>query len=668
MKGTKRLLIVLLSLMMVFTTMPASFGMAFAEDGTGEGLVDVQEEIQDNADLDQPTGDAAAEETAEPPTDTVTAENAEPAADAEAAEPAPEEVIEEVLPETGASYAVNEEAEALVVHGKATESKAAAKQALVEEGLTDEEADRLAGMLFEAKDANDQNGKGEDGGEGEVRNNAADGSSIDGIRVEWIVNDQAYDNSLLTVTPTNDADQMVKARVWFELSGESNYAPGSITITIPAYIFKDRFNTDYGTIVIPFAEDPSKKDEFNWKLDTNEDGEPVYILTNTRTFQSASEAFFEIIFAKLTPHNFVDMQESDPFNALIEVTTKNTTISLESNDITARFDTSSKVEKVTKRAYGKPEIISASSVPSDLRVSGEDRYLKIVWYITVLNKANTYYYLDLKDWIPDEHEGLLISATANDPQVYVKDGVYYGYQTDKLLTFTVTTAYPFSQFEPDVDYTFNNDIEFTNRQKDPTTDQPTTAAAHATTTWHYTDPQHLEPDGHYMIFKNGNDDTAAGNLTHKITDKERTTNDLHMWDRNLEGWFGSYPSALNEMQDVYAEKGEDGQIRLSYTMDSVGYTMPWMFDDESVKGPDGNRAAWNIANYSRPVTMVTQDYGLRINRKGDAMAVHDEFEYLSVEFPGAPYVYRGKPNRINEDGTWYAQNYRDGTFLYTPDS
>ena len=53
MKGTKRLLIVLLSLMMVFTTMPASFGMAFAEDGTGEGLVDVQEEIQDNADLDQ---------------------------------------------------------------------------------------------------------------------------------------------------------------------------------------------------------------------------------------------------------------------------------------------------------------------------------------------------------------------------------------------------------------------------------------------------------------------------------------------------------------------------------------------------------------------------------------------------------------------------------------
>ena len=147
MKGTKRLLIVLLSLMMVFTTMPASFGMAFAEDGTGEGLVDVQEEIQDNADLDQPTGDAAAEETAEPPTDTVTAENAEPAADAEAAEPAPEEVIEEVLPETGASYAVNEEAEALVVHGKGYRVPVARPYAPVLDGKA-----LLAAMLHNMQD------------------------------------------------------------------------------------------------------------------------------------------------------------------------------------------------------------------------------------------------------------------------------------------------------------------------------------------------------------------------------------------------------------------------------------------------------------------------------------------------------------------------------------
>ena len=676
MKGTKRLLIVLLSLMMVFTTMPASFGMAFAEDGTGEGLVDVQEDIQDNADLDQPTGDAAAEETAEPPTDTVKAENAEPAADAEAAEPAPEEAgEEEVLPESSVSYAVNGEAEAFIAHGKAAQSEEAAIDSMVENGIDKEEAGRLARKLFgDVKMPEDQTKDGEgdgkgDGEGGEGNTVSADGTTIGGIRVEWIVNDdEPYADSLLTVTPSNDADQMVKARVWFELSGENNYAPGTIRITIPAYIFEDRFEKDYGTIVIPFPEDPSKKDEFNWTKEKNEAGEWVYVLTNTRTFQSASQAFFEIIFAKLTPHNLIDMAESDPFNALIEVTTKNTTISLKSNDITARFDTSSRVEKVTKRAYGKPTVVSASAIPDDLRIPGEDKYVLIEWYVTVLNKANTWYYLDYKDWIPDEYRGFILSATPADPRTATVENVYHGYQTDKLLTFIVKTAYPFSEFEPDVDYTFHNNIEFTNRQEDPTTDQPTTAETKAETTWHYTDPVHLEPDGHYMIYKNGNDDTDEGNQTHKIMDRERVTNDLHMWDRGLEGWFGSYPSALNEMQKIYREQGANGQIRLSYTMDSVGYTMPWMFDDESVKGPDGNRAAWNIANYSRPVTMVTQDYGLRINRKGDAMAVHDEFEYLSVEFPGAPYVYRGKPNRINEDGTWYAQNYRDGTFLYTPDS
>ncbi len=691
MKRHRKLFVVLLSLAMVFTTLPSTAFFAYAENGPegysaseqavqepGDGLLeqeaDQNDETLTSADesaQDPAVGDAAASENDVTPGDNADKPEVvvEGTDTAETDKPISEEVTEEeVLPETGANYTVKGEAEAFIAHGKAAESEEAAVEALLDEGLDKGEAKRLARELFESKEAANDLTKD---GEGDKQNGvSADGTSIDGVGVEWRVNDELYPESLLTVTPQNDGEQLVKARVWFELSGESNYLPGSIRITIPAYIFHKRGNGDpYGIMVIPYPEDPSKKDEFNYTLTKNEKGEEVYVLTNTRTFQSASQAFFEVVFAKLTPHDLIDMQESDPFYALIEVTTKNeNTISLESEPITARFDTSTKVQKVTKRAYGKPEIVSAAAIPDNLRIPGEDKYVLVEWYVTVLNKANTWYYLDYKDWIPNEYRGFVLSAKPADPQTATVQDVYHGYQTNKLLTFIVKTAYPFSEFEPDVDYTFHNNIEFTNRQEDPTTDQPTTAQATAETTWHYTDPVHLEPDGHYMIFKNGNDDTDENNQTHKIIDKERITNDLHMWDRNLEGWFGSYPSALNEMQDAYLDKGEDGQIRLSYTMDSVGYTMPWMFEDESVKGPDGNRAAWNIANYTRPVTMVTTDYGLRIDRKGDALKVHDEFEYLSVEFPDIPYVYRGKPNRINEDGTWYAQNYRDGTFLYSPDN
>ena len=297
MKKYKKLFVVVLSLMMVFTMMPASVGMAFADDTVSEGLVDVEgttdgqtedlgDALTDGSDQPADDGDVGTAETPEP-TDTPadvqpeetgtdqpadggdvgTAETPEPTdtpADVQPDEPdadkpedsaavqektpeeqptdveepadntPAEETQDEELPETGASYTSKDDAEALIVHGKAAESEKEARLALEEEGLSKKEAKRLAEKLFgDAKKPEDVTKDAD--GKDEGSKVSADGTTIGGIHVEWYVDDEPYKDSLLTVTPPNDAAQMVKARVWFELSGENNYAPGTIRITIPAH-------------------------------------------------------------------------------------------------------------------------------------------------------------------------------------------------------------------------------------------------------------------------------------------------------------------------------------------------------------------------------------------------------------------------------------------------
>ena len=608
--------------------------------------------------VDSETADLTEAEATETP-----AENTEPAEQKEAEEPAEDE---EQLPETGAGYVENEDLIAIDVQGKATESEAAAAEALIEDaGLSESKAKLLANRLYTDMRA-----------EGDPEESAAmDGTWIGNIYAKWVTEDTIDngDASLLYIKPGSNADQTVKLQIGYELSGEFNYGPGDVTITVPASMFEKRGGGEIGTMVIPYPAYPSTKDDFNWiKKNGN------IILTNTRTLNSATEGFIEFAFAKLTPSQLIDMAISNPFSVHVEVTTnKGNTIGVRSKEIRAQFDTEAEVKKVTKQVYGKPEVVSKSVIPANQRVDGEDYYVRVIWYITVLNKANTVYTLDYTDVIPDEFDGFIIGATSEDGLTLDKTNVYTGAQTDKIMTYTVQTAYPYSQFKPDTDYEFHNSIKFKNTEVDPEVldengnvideQKFTEASANAKVVWNYTDPKHLEPDGHYMIFKNGNDDTENGNMTHKILNNvEKNVVDLHMWDRRLEGWYGKYPSGVNEMQDIYEDEGEDGFIRLSYTLDSVGYVMPWEFNDDSYE-VDGNKAPWNIANYTRPVKMTTTDYGLRINRKGEALKVHDDYEYLSVEFPEQPYVYRGVPNKINEDGSWYAQNYRDGTFLYYRD-
>ena len=238
------------------------------------------------------------------------------------------------------------------------------------------------------------------------------------------------------------------------------------------------------------------------------------------------------------------------------------------------------------------------------------------------------------------------------------------YATGKTRYYYVTVLYPASQFKPDTKYTFENNVRFTATEVD--NGKVSFKEAKATVVWSYRDPVWHDPTGHYNIFKNGNDGKPQKNVTHHIK-SNNTFSDLHL--RKNE-YYGIYGSALNDLQ-------EGNDVEVSYTINTIGYIMPWTYKEVypgTYHYDDEGKLVWDIPPariignyYQRPVTMVSSEEGLSLeDRHGDPLVWGTDYVFTSVEILD-PYLFYGKPENINEDGSWMAKTWDDGTFVYTRD-
>ena len=593
--------------------------------------------------------------------------------DEEPAQALPAEKDSEAIADDG-THTSNKDVDAVTLYNEAAKNKKDAVDVLRKDlSFSKREAKTIANDLFE---------KGP-----EIRlaeedvPRQGDGSNIENISAKWITPD-TVDNEeagFLYYKPSGDASFDIRLQINYALSGEHNYEPGDITITIPENFINKRNGNPAGEVILPFPEDPSTKGEFNWKL---VDGN--YVLTNTKRMSAATKGYIQVGIIGLVPHDLVDMEVSEDFDAYIEVTThKGNTIALRSNKLNAQFDTEAKIvpNSVAKRQYGSAARVPASEIPESQRVGNETEYLVVKWYAWAAISANTYYTLDIVDTLPQDKQvtesglkesdmhGFLLGATSEDGLTLVKDNVYRGYNSGKTNYYYFETAYPASQFEPDVKYTFHNDVEFKITEVDPEAEVTnshvqeedpqliTDGEAPSQTVYSYRLPEWNNPTGHFMVCKNGNDDKVGDNKTHYSS---RVGSDIHIWKSKspIDLWYGIYPSALNDIQD-----GDD--VYLSYTIDSIGYTMPWMFNEASYD-TDAEMAPRKSVNYNRPVTMVTEDTGVRY--KQNKLTIFEDYEFTSLEFPQIPYVYTGTPKNINPDGSWTALTAGDGTFEYVLDS
>ncbi|MBQ1509249.1 MAG: Cna B-type domain-containing protein, partial [Erysipelotrichaceae bacterium] len=676
----KKLLTIALSFLMIFNCLPSGPLTVVSAEG---------EEIEETEILETPETTEISEDYEIPVDETEEVSEEDPGVIEEPVETGDpvihEEPTEDPSEDPFVDYVKTEDEDvfSLTLHGEAAEDPAAAEEFILEHtDLKIEEVKEVVATLF----ADPQNDAPE-----ETRASEADGTKIIGITTKWITPDTVDndDDSLLYVKPADASDQTVKLQINYSLAGEHDYEAGDVRIKIPAEIFWGRPDENgkrdpLGTMVLPFPEAPDTSSDFNYEFIEDKVNGNYYLLTNTKKMEAATKGHIRIAFTDLSPYDVVDMQESDPFDAEIFVKVHTgKTISLGSNAITAQFDTEAKVVpgSGSKRVKDKIIIVGPDSIPSKQRIDGEEAYVLVKYYAWATIEANTRYTLSVRDFIPDEFGGFVLNATSADGREKDNGVVYEGTKNGKTVYYWFTVAYPVSKFTPDVEVTLHNNVEFKVTEVDPEStvanpnvqdpDPQLVTIEIAPCNPHYTYrlPTWVDPPGHYNIWKNGNDGKAKGNITRAVNaaDTDRTRSDLLI---GTSGYYGIYPSALNDLQD-----GKD--VEVSYTVDTLGYVFPWTYKEVTPgtghEEADGTwvwdiPAARIISNYlQRKVKMETVDMGTRLERYGDMLKVGTDYEFVSLEFPN-PRIYKGEPHNINPDGSWQALSYDDGTFLYTQDS
>ena len=239
-----------------------------------------------------------------------------------------------------------------------------------------------------------------------------------------------------------------------------------------------------------------------------------------------------------------------------------------------------------------------------------------------------------------------------------------GYETDRPTAYQyITTYYPLSQFEEGGKYTFINTVVYTLTERDLEQGSDpklqTIAVDSEPVNWVFQRPRWMNPNGHFMVYKNGNDDTPGNFMTHK---NSVTYSDHLLWG---DGFYGVYHTALNDLLD-----GSEPEI--SYTINSLGYIMPWTLNssiepDISGDTSDGEKPARMKKSYfQNAIDFVTTDQGLSWARNGRKLYEGDDYDYTAVEISDV-YVMDGVPQNINPDGSFEALYAGDGTFRYEVD-
>lgn len=490
---------------------------------------------------------------------------------------------------------------------------------------------------------------------------SADGTTIEDASVSWVTKDTTDDGDAahLVVAPTRNNAQSVVARIDVSLIGSHDYAAGDIQIVIPGHIFVGRDGNTKGNLVLPLAENPGTRTEFNWSYNAEDD---TYTLTNTRSLRSSQEIMIQAGIENLTPSQLVDEQNSSPFSATVYVrTNKGTLISRQSNQITAQFDTNEVISSATVShsdyAWDK---VPASKVPESLREQypDESNFLVVTWYTYAYHQGNTAYTLGWSSQATDEYNGTVIE---NGKGTDTTDSWSYDNNTQYRY---IKVAYPFSQFQKDTEYTLSNSVTWTMTETDKKNVegyQPQQVAASSSLTFVWHEPTDQPPSGHFAhrTWGDDNDDAFTMHATINMTPYTWYNRNGRVADL-VRGRFGTYTSALNGLTG-----GRDASVRYEKYM--RGYVLPYMLEDGAE-----NTA---VENFSRPVTMTLTDgsYGLAL-QAGDpsyqTLTAGTDYDYSSLIVRIPTTVYKAvafdasnlpEGNVVYEDGDNVYRGYNDKT-------
>ena len=459
-----------------------------------------------------------------------------------------------------------------------------------------------------------------------------DGSNIERITVSWIGAEN--EKNLRNVYEDNDV-KFVRMRTNLSLSGQYDYEPGTVNITIPKEIIRDRNGKYTGKMSVAVPEMLDKSGDFAYTETAN-----YYILTNVKKLKAATSYMFETTINGLKPSklkDYVTGEVSDPFSARVTVQThKGNEIAKTSNEITTDFDTKSELTSSRKKAYTVREEWS-KNWPDSIKPVNDKDFVYVEWNVSgnVSSKSNQEFSLSVKDTLTDEYNGEIIGYTISktgktfkvDNKREINEKVFEGYDDGSIGYTKIYVKYPKTQFEPNKTYSISNKVEFilTDIDDNETTKQSDDADID------YTPKQFVYPTGHFIVTKNGTGDNVVAGKYDKVE--------------------GVYSTGLNELR-------EGSNIDLTYYIQSQAFGLNWTRDDGALDDPE---------SYGKiPYSVSTRDYALYFNNEKTKLPASEArfksvtisyttlYNYVKYEDDGYGY-YEGK-NELKYDkifaGDW----------------
>ncbi len=278
--------------------------------------------------------------------------------------------------------------------------------------------------------------------------NERDGSKIESIHIFWVTPDSAAanngtatpqeildDDTFLFLASESEAELEMKYQFEVAFSGQYDYAPGEIRITIPERVWHSRAYADDGNggaygvedpdsligyIRMPIPEYPATSNDFAYVKMVDQ-----YVITNTRTIGATSRATFQVSLCGLAPEDLVDMSLSDEITVNCQVlTNQGNIIELTSEPIRAQVDTVAKVigaEKAGKIFFKNTAAQLPAAMAANLPAGANaDDYYYVRWNTHFYHRANQPFSMQLEDvpdtvfeYVLDENGDYVLDADGN---------------------------------------------------------------------------------------------------------------------------------------------------------------------------------------------------------------------------------------------------------------
>lgn len=189
--------------------------------------------------------------------------------------------------------------------------------------------------------------------------------------------------------PNTDEPVSFKATFDYALSGSVDHSPGTVTIRIPAHIFKDRDGSRWeDTVSLSVPEDSKYPGRTDYSYAYDEENDQI-VLTNRKTVSASSKALFDVTYTVVDISKVADMEPSKGLSALMSIRDSDDEPAIEktSNAVYGELNTFARLVRIDKKGVEEYDSYPSSgwgAAPTDA-----SDYVYVVWNMFVAKDANT---------------------------------------------------------------------------------------------------------------------------------------------------------------------------------------------------------------------------------------------------------------------------------------